>query len=101
MGLRIGSVASGSPMILRSMRNLVGSSVITGRIFCATGLYLRVTKSARSESENDFLVVCSSMGTDKDERFVLSVPVRFVLVGDLMLNRLSETDEKAGSQAVK
>ena len=32
-------LASGSPTILRVMRNLSGSSANTGRIFFATGLY--------------------------------------------------------------
>src|SRR5882757_3302219 len=41
-GGRVGNVGmsfSGSPLTSRVMRNLLGSSVLTGRIFRATGLY--------------------------------------------------------------
>jgi hypothetical protein len=38
-GDNTGKSASGSPTMLRTIRNLSGRSVIFGRIFSATGLY--------------------------------------------------------------
>ena len=39
LGLRVGKVARGSPIMLRMIRNLSGSSPMIGRTFLATGLY--------------------------------------------------------------
>ena len=39
LGFRMGSPASGSPVILRTMRNFPGNSPMTGLTFNATGLY--------------------------------------------------------------
>src|SRR3981189_354401 len=39
LGLRVGKVARGSPIILRIIRNLSGSLPMIGQTFLATGLY--------------------------------------------------------------
>jgi hypothetical protein len=43
----MGRVARGSPLMSRMIRNFSGTSVYTGRIFLATGLYFFVTKVDR------------------------------------------------------
>ena len=50
----VGMLASGSPMMFRSMRNFEGKVLRTGWVFKATGLYFFfVTKATRGLSEGE------------------------------------------------
>jgi hypothetical protein len=53
LGFNIGISARGSPMILRTIRNLLGSSARTSRTFWETGLYLKVSKTGDGDDRED------------------------------------------------
>lgn len=47
----VGRSASGSPLISRTMRNFSSTPVMTGRTFCATGLYFFLALGLGFDSE--------------------------------------------------
>src|SRR5271170_2315877 len=61
-GESVGMSAKGSPTMLRTMRNLLGKSVITGRVLSAMGLYFRFAANVETCSSAELVF---GIGTSK------------------------------------
>jgi hypothetical protein len=66
---KVGISASGSPMMLRMMRNLLGSSARMGRVLSATDLYFFLGRAKIGTKSSQFGVVagCGELEKEKEE----------------------------------